>query len=231
MCFDGTPLKGDKGLYPYKLFQTDSGTFPKSHPLFTAGISLLHPVLHWRRYREQGEVTGLTVKSPCFWNWLSLTTLGTLGFLERLEVNFLILKLKQRRGSYQRAQGDRSWGKQKRASLFPRPPLDPVWRRGTFLMLGQVLITLVIASRSVRGEDVGWKLVGLWRALGERERDVQAGIATHHRPTWVTRFLKNEWQAPGCVLFWEPRLGCQPARAHMPHWAFTSCYQKSATLP
>lgn len=35
------------------------------------------------------------------------------------------------------------------------PPLDPGWRRGRFLMLEQVVMTLVTASRLMGGQG-GW---------------------------------------------------------------------------
>lgn len=70
------------------------------------------------------------------------------------------------------------------------PPLDPGRRRGRFLMLERVVMTLVTASRLMGGR---WRIetCGSLKSPGrERGRDIPAGIAAHHRPTRVNRFAR-----------------------------------------
>ena len=74
------------------------------------------------------------------------------------------------------------------------PPLDPGWRRGRFLMLERVVMTLVTASRLMGGR---WRIetCGSLKSPGrERGRDIPAGIAAHHRPTRVNRFARWSWR-------------------------------------
>lgn len=110
-------------------------------------------------------------------------------------------------------RGVTSWRKQKWASLFLLPPLDPVWMRGEVPAVGAG------GSNSVHalgGGGVEWRLMGPWKVLGERgrEEDILAGIAAHHRPALVICPARCFWRQNARLLgasycFWKPRWGCR----------------------
>ena len=79
VCFGRTPLKGDMGLYPYGLLQTDSETFPKVILYLLLGL-LFHIWCCLEGGVEKREkATGLGVRIPCFFLLFSYPLFGCVG--------------------------------------------------------------------------------------------------------------------------------------------------------
>ena len=76
VCFGRTPLKGDMGLYPYGLLQTDSETFPKVILYLLLGLLFCIWCCLEGGTEKRGKVTGLGVRSPCFFLVFSYSLFG-----------------------------------------------------------------------------------------------------------------------------------------------------------
>lgn len=76
MCLGRTPLKGDMGLYPYGLLQTDSETFPKVILYLLLGLLFCIWCCLEGGTEKRGKATGLGVRSPCFFLVFSYSLFG-----------------------------------------------------------------------------------------------------------------------------------------------------------